>query len=186
MDPKSTGSLEKFQTQGLVETLERTVYLILSTRNTALLINNLLSYGTQAMSSNSGSNRKWPQPKLKGRRRFSPETAPCWYVASDPVQPRDPPPPRPGHASTTRASPGSPVLTRYGKMCGVLSCSVVFDSLTLWYFLGKNTGVGCHFLLQGIFQTHGSNPGLLHLLHWQADDKAGKKIQWRKDSLFNK
>ena len=26
----------------------------------------------------------------------------------------------------------------------------------------KNTGVGCHFLLQGIFQTQGSNPSLLH------------------------
>ena len=27
---------------------------------------------------------------------------------------------------------------------------------------GKNTGVGCHALLQGIFPTLGSNPGLLH------------------------
>ena len=26
---------------------------------------------------------------------------------------------------------------------------------------GKNTGVGCHFLLQVIFQTQESNPGLL-------------------------
>ena len=26
---------------------------------------------------------------------------------------------------------------------------------------GKNTGVGCHYLLQGIFPTQGSNPGLL-------------------------
>ena len=32
-------------------------------------------------------------------------------------------------------------------------------------FLSKNTGVGCHFLLQGIFLTQGSNPSLLHLLH---------------------
>ena len=31
-----------------------------------------------------------------------------------------------------------------------------------WDFLGKNTGVGCHFFLQGIFQTQGLNPGLLH------------------------
>ena len=30
----------------------------------------------------------------------------------------------------------------------------------------KNTGVGCHFLPQGIFLTQGSNP---RLLHWQAD-----------------
>ena len=27
---------------------------------------------------------------------------------------------------------------------------------------GKNTGVGCHVLLQGIFPTQGSNPGLLY------------------------
>ena len=32
---------------------------------------------------------------------------------------------------------------------------------------GKNTGVGCHSLLQGIFLTQGLNPHLLHLLHWQ-------------------
>ena len=33
-------------------------------------------------------------------------------------------------------------------------------------FPGKNTGMGCHFLLQGIFLTQGLNLGLLH---WQAD-----------------
>ena len=33
---------------------------------------------------------------------------------------------------------------------------------------GKNTGVGCHFLLQGIFPTQESNPHLLCFLHWQA------------------
>ena len=31
-----------------------------------------------------------------------------------------------------------------------------------WDSPGKNTGVGCHALLQGIFPTQGSNPGLLH------------------------
>ena len=31
-----------------------------------------------------------------------------------------------------------------------------------WDSPGKSTGVGCHFLLQGIFLTHGSNPGLQH------------------------
>ena len=31
-----------------------------------------------------------------------------------------------------------------------------------WDSLGKNTGVGCHFLLQGIFLTQGSNLGLLN------------------------
>ena len=51
----------------------------------------------------------------------------------------------------------------------VLSCWVV--SYSLWSigcslpgFPGKNTGVGCHFLLQGIFLTQGSNPCFLH---WQ-------------------
>ena len=62
----------------------------------------------------------------------------------------------------------------------VLNRSVASDSvmhglqparlLWPWDFPGKNTGVGCHFLLQGIFPTQGSNPHcLLHLLHWQAD-----------------
>ena len=31
-----------------------------------------------------------------------------------------------------------------------------------WNFPGKSPGVSCHFLLQGIFPTQGSNPGLLH------------------------
>ena len=38
-----------------------------------------------------------------------------------------------------------------------------------WDFPGKNTGVGCHFLLQGIFLTQESNPRLLCLLHQQTD-----------------
>ena len=33
------------------------------------------------------------------------------------------------------------------------------------YILGKNTGVSCHFLPQGIFPTQGSNPGFLHCRH---------------------
>ena len=52
-------------------------------------------------------------------------------------------------------------------------CTVVSDSwqphgvqpsrlLCPWDSPGKNTGVGCHFLLQGIFSTQGSNLGLLH------------------------
>ena len=31
-----------------------------------------------------------------------------------------------------------------------------------WDFRGKNTGVGCHFLLQEIVPTQGLNPGLPH------------------------
>ena len=67
----------------------------------------------------------------------------------------------------------------------VLSC--VFSLSYVWFFEnpstvacqfslfmarnvpGRNTRVDCHFLLQGIFQTKGLNPHLLHLLHWQAN-----------------
>ena len=45
-----------------------------------------------------------------------------------------------------------------------------------WDSPSNNTGVGCHFLLQGIFPPQGSNPHLLFLLlsliltlHWQLD-----------------
>ena len=54
------------------------------------------------------------------------------------------------------------------KSCAVFSHSVVSNSLWShglfcpWDFPGKNTGVDCHFLLQGIFPTQGSNPGLVH------------------------
>ena len=57
--------------------------------------------------------------------------------------------------------------------CAVCSRSVISDSLWLHGLCppgssvhgdspGENTGVGCHALLQGIFPTRGSNPGLLH------------------------
>ena len=36
-----------------------------------------------------------------------------------------------------------------------------------WDSPGKNTAVGCHFLLQGVFPTQGWKPSLLCLLHWQ-------------------
>ena len=56
----------------------------------------------------------------------------------------------------------------------VLSCSVTSDSLQPYGLYsplgssvhgdspGKNTGVGCHALLQGIFPTQGSNTDLPH------------------------
>ena len=61
----------------------------------------------------------------------------------------------------------------YGCVC--ISCSVMTDSLRPhgvhpsrllcpWNSPGKNTGVGCHSLLQGISLTQGWNLGLLHCL----------------------
>ena len=62
-------------------------------------------------------------------------------------------------------------LLKESLVCACISC-FVSDSLwphgqytarflCPWNSPGKNTGVGCHALLQGIFPTHGSNPGLL-------------------------
>ena len=41
--------------------------------------------------------------------------------------------------------------------------------LLSWDFPGKNTGVACHFLLQGILPSQRLNPHLLRPLYWQAD-----------------
>ena len=52
-----------------------------------------------------------------------------------------------------------------------------------WSSLSKNTGVGCHSLLQGIFPTQGLNLGLLHyrqiLYHW-----ATKKAPFKQDIVL--
>ena len=53
-------------------------------------------------------------------------------------------------------------------LCDPMDC-ILPDSSIHGDFLGKNTGVGCHFLLQGIFKTQGLNPHLLCLLPWQMD-----------------
>ena len=47
-------------------------------------------------------------------------------------------------------------------------------------FPGKNTGVDCHFLLQGIFLTQGLNPHLLCLPLWQADSLSLTPPDFRK------
>jgi len=46
--------------------------------------------------------------------------------------------------------------------------TVAYRLLCPWDSPGKNTRVGCHALLQGIFLTQGSNPYLLQFTHWQA------------------
>ena len=47
------------------------------------------------------------------------------------------------------------------SLCDLMSCSPPGSSVH-GDSVGKNTGVGCHALLQGIFPTQGSNPGLPH------------------------
>ena len=53
------------------------------------------------------------------------------------------------------------------KVMVAQSCLTLWDPRTgahpcPWHSPGKNTGVGCHSLLQGIFPTQGWNPGLPH------------------------
>ena len=48
----------------------------------------------------------------------------------------------------------------HAVISGVHACSVMSD-LCLWDFPGKNTAVGCHFLLPGLFPTQGSEPEAL-------------------------
>ena len=53
------------------------------------------------------------------------------------------------------------VTQLYLTLCDPMDCSPLGSSVHE-DFPGKITGVGCHALLQGIFPTWGSNPGLLH------------------------
>ena len=65
-----------------------------------------------------------------------------------------------------------PIIARV-QACVLSHCCCVWlfvdcRLLCPWDFPGKNTGVGCHALLQEMFLTQGLNPHLLHLLRWQA------------------
>ena len=46
-------------------------------------------------------------------------------------------------------------------LCNPMDCSPL-GSFCPWNSPGRNTGVGCHSLLQGIFLNQRLNPGLLH------------------------
>ena len=59
----------------------------------------------------------------------------------------------------------SPVLVVQScpTVCHPMDCSLL--GFSLMEFSRKNTGVGCHFLFQGTFPTHGLNTGLLCCRH---------------------
>ena len=52
-------------------------------------------------------------------------------------------------------------------LCDSMDCSPSGSSSIHEIFSGKNTGVGCYFLLQGILPTQGLNLCLLYFLHWR-------------------
>ena len=54
-------------------------------------------------------------------------------------------------------------------LCNLVDCRL----LCPWDSPGKNTGVACHFPLQGIFPIQGSNPGLLH---WTPEDSLPSEL----------
>ena len=83
------------------------------------------------------------------------------------------------------------ILSSLGAHClggySEVMSSVVSDSLwphglySPWNSLGQNTGVGSLSLLQGIFPTQGSNPGLLHCrqILYQLSHKGSPRIlEW--------
>ena len=88
---------------------------------------------------------------------------------------------------TASVFPEGPRNSHFYSICPVLRCSVMSNSLRPhglyparplcpWDFPGKNTGVGHHFLLQGIFPVRRSK---LHLLFSYID----RRILYRKRHL---
>ena len=65
----------------------------------------------------------------------------------------------PGLGRSPGGGKGYPL--QYSGLENFMDCSLSGSSVH-WDSPGKNTGVGCHALLQGIFPTQGSNQGLLH------------------------
>ena len=56
------------------------------------------------------------------------------------------------------------VCVKGSQLCDSLQPEGLWPTrlLSPWDSPGRNTGMGCHDLLQGIFPTQGSNPGLPH------------------------
>ena len=71
-------------------------------------------------------------------------------------------------------------LQSYPTLCNPMDCSPP-GLLCPWNSPGQNTGVGSLSLLQGIFPTQGSNPGLLHCrwILYQLSHKGSPRIlEW--------
>ena len=93
----------------------------------------------------------------------------CWEGLEAPVQARARPcrPWDPSRAVIFPAGLQAPQgYCEFSSSCLLTkSCPTLFRAMdcsppgsSVWDFAGKSTGVGCHFLLHGIFPTQGSNP----------------------------
>ena len=78
------------------------------------------------------------------------------------------------------------VIKSCPTLCDPMDCSPRL--LCPWDSPGKNTGVGYHVLLQGIFLTQGWNQGLLQLLPWRANsfttEPCGKNKEYIKVCVY--
>ena len=104
--------------------------------------------------------------------------------------------PYPGIKPTFHVSPASagklfaPVLPGCAVLCLVVQLFLTLcdprdcsppDSSVHGDSPGKNTGVGCHALLQGIFPSQRSNPGLLccrQILHHLSHQRNPRMLEW--------
>ena len=72
------------------------------------------------------------------------------------------------------------VAQSYPTLCDPMDCSQPGSSVH-GDSPGRNTGVGCHDLLQGISPIQGSKPGLLHcrrILYYLSQQRSPRILQW--------
>jgi len=95
---------------------------------------------------------------------------------------------RPGHillgfsAPRAKKMPVDLRLTKWSESCSVMSDSLRPHGLySPWNSPGQNTRVGSLSLLQGIFPTQGSSPGLLHcrqILYQLSHKESPRILEW--------
>ena len=134
--------------------------------------NSLLSQGQ------AGLGRSWwPLPRFRAAARTM-EGDLCWLLRE---------------VSNWLASGGPLVLVSCLCVCVFISHLVMSSSLWShglwptkllcpWDPLGKNTGMGCHSLLQ-TYPTQGSNPGLLHCKQISFPSEPSGKLTYNGESL---
>ena len=106
-----------------------------------------------------------PDPGIEPTSLPSPVSSDGFFTTSATWEPKS------WHVGSSPSLSWSEVAQSCPTLCDPMGCSLPGSSVH-GISPGKNTGVGCHSLLQGIFPTQGSKSGLLycrqtdnHLLH---------------------